>query len=142
MTCFKFVCVRNCWLCLQLNGDVYNYVGLEGFGRFVQHLSYLIHRTNKPCLKLRFQEHTRLIIHSEPQSTYALHILKHEYDTIGDTVRLPKHIDKPSLLLPYEQLYIQLFNELIPEQSHNEQNPMFQLLYNRYHTSHPTWYLN
>jgi hypothetical protein len=44
----------------------------------------------------------------------------------------------PSLLLPYEQMYIQLFhrnNQLIPEQHPNEQNPMFQPLYNRYETS-------
>jgi len=56
---------------------------------------------------------------------------KHEYGIIGDTMTLLKHIDKPSLLLPYEQLYIQLFhhnNQLIPEQYPNEQNPMFQLL--------------
>jgi hypothetical protein len=24
MTCFNFVCVHNCWLCLKLNGDVYS----------------------------------------------------------------------------------------------------------------------
>jgi len=66
---------------------------------------------------------------------------KYEYDTIRDTMTLLKHIDKPSLLLPYEQIYMQLFHhniQLIPEQHPNEQNPMFQLLYNRYHTSHPT----
>jgi len=26
MTCFRFVCVHNCWLCLKLDGDVYAYV--------------------------------------------------------------------------------------------------------------------
>jgi hypothetical protein len=77
------------------------------------------------------------------RSAYALHILncKHEYGTNEDTMVLLKHIDKPSLLLPYKQLHIQLFhhnNELIPEQHPNEQNPMFQLLYNQYHTSYPT----
>jgi len=54
---------------------------------------------------------------------------------------LLKHIDKPSLLLPHEQLYVQLFhhnNQLIPEQHPNEQNPMFHLIYNQYHMSHPT----
>jgi hypothetical protein len=58
---------------------------------------------------------------------------------------LLKHIDKPSLLLQYEQMHLQIFhhnNQLIPDQHPNEQNPMFQLLYNRFHTSHPTWYLN
>jgi len=52
---------------------------------------------------------------------------------------LLKHINSPSLLLPYEQIYIQLFhynNQLIPEKHPNEQKPVFQLLYNIYHTSH------
>jgi hypothetical protein len=94
----------------------------------MQHL--IVHRTKKPSLKLRFQEHTRYIKHNEPQSAYALHILKckHEYGTIRDTMSLLKHMDKPSLLLPYEQMYIQLFqhnNRLIQEQRRNEQNPMF-----------------
>jgi len=38
----------------------------------------------------------------------------------------------PTLLLPYEQMYIQSFhhnNELIPEQHLNEHNPMFDLLH-------------
>jgi hypothetical protein len=41
---------------------------------------------------------------------------------------LLKHINRPSLLLPYAQMYIQLFhynNKLIPEQHTNEQNPVF-----------------
>jgi hypothetical protein len=45
----------------------------------------------------------------------------------------------------HKQLHIQLFhhdNHIIPEQPLNKQNPMFQLLYNRYHTSHPTWHPN
>jgi len=36
---------------------------------------------------------------------------------------LLKHIDKPSLLLPYERMHIQLFyhnNQLIPQQHPNE----------------------
>jgi hypothetical protein len=44
---------------------------------------------------------------------------------------LLKKINKPSLLLPYEQIYIQIFrrnNELIPEEHPNEHNPMFELL--------------
>jgi len=96
-------------------------------------------------LKLRYQEHTRYIKHSESQSAYALHILncRHEYGNISDTMTLLKHINKPSFPFPYEQMYIQLFhhnNQLIPEQHPNEQNPVFQLLHNRYHTSHPTWH--
>jgi len=33
-------------------------------------------------------------------------------------------------------------NQLIPEQRPNEQNPMFQLLYNQYHMLYPTLRLN
>jgi hypothetical protein len=59
-------------------------------------------------LKLRFQERTRYIKHNEPQPVYALHILncRNEYCTINDTMSLLQHINKPSLLLPYEQMYI------------------------------------
>jgi len=32
---FVCVCIHNSYLCLKLNGDVYNYVGVEVFGRFV-----------------------------------------------------------------------------------------------------------
>ena len=41
-------------------------------------------------------------------STYALHILncRHEYGNIIDTMTLLKQINKQSLLLPYEQMYI------------------------------------
>jgi len=49
---------------------------------------------------------------------------------------LLKQINTPTLLLPYEQMYIQSFhhnNELIPEQHLNEHNPMLasfiQILY-------------
>jgi hypothetical protein len=33
MTCFRFVCVQNFWLCLKLNGFVYIYVYVEVFSR-------------------------------------------------------------------------------------------------------------
>ena len=55
---------------------------------------------------------------------------------------LLKHINSPSLLLPYEQIYTQQFhhkNQLIPEQRPNEQNPMFQLLHDKQQRSHHTW---
>jgi len=45
---------------------------------------------------------------------------------------------KPTLLLPYEQMYIQSLhhnNELIPEQHPNEHNPMFELLQHKNRTS-------
>ena len=51
------------------------------------------------------------------------------------TLTLLKRINILTLLLPYEQMYIQSFhhNELIPEQHLNEHNPMFDLL----HTHNP-----
>jgi len=79
-----------------------------------------------------FQEHMHYIQKNDPRSAYALHILncRHEYRNINDTVTLLKQINNPSVLLPYEQMYIQSFhynNELIPEQHPNEHNPMFDL---------------
>jgi phosphoribulokinase len=61
-------------------------------------------------LKQRYREHVRYIRHNKPQSAYALHILnnKYEYDLINNTMTLLKHINKTSLLLPYEQLNIPL----------------------------------
>jgi hypothetical protein len=56
---------------------------------------------------------------------------RHEYGKINDTMTLLEQINTPSLLLPYEQMYIQIFhrnNELIPEQHPNKHNPMFELL--------------
>jgi hypothetical protein len=84
-------------------------------------------------LNLRYQEHVRYIKNNDPQSAYALHILnsRHEYGRINETMTLLKQINTPSLLLPYEQMYIQNFyrnNELNSEQHPNEQNPMFELL--------------
>ena len=95
-------------------------------------------------LKQRYQEHIRYIKNNEPQSAYALHILnnKHEYGPIKDTMTLMKHIDKTTLLIPYEQLYIQSYQhhkQLIPEQHIIEHNPVFQLICYLHNTSHPTW---
>ena len=44
---------------------------------------------------------------------------------------LLKQVNKPSLLLPYEQMFIQSLNhsnELINEQKGSEHNPMYELL--------------
>jgi len=60
---------------------------------------------------------------------------------INDTMTILKQVNKTSLLLPYEQIYIQLLhhnNELIREQHLNEHNPMFELIQHKYRTSHPT----
>jgi len=67
-----------------------------------------------------------------PQSAYAQHILRyqHEYGTIMDTMTLLKPVHKTSVLIPYEQLFMQTFHHngsLITEQSRGEQNPLFQL---------------
>jgi len=85
-------------------------------------------------LKSRFREHIRYIKNNYPRSAYALHILncRHVYDNIVDTTTVLKQLNTPTLLLPYEQMYIQSFhhnNELIPEQHLNEHNPMFDLLH-------------
>jgi len=119
--------------------------GIHKISRNTCHRSYI--RQTSRSLKQRFQEHTRYIKHNEPQSTYTLHILnnKTEHCPIKDTVTLLKHIEKPSLFIPYEQLYIKSYhhnNQLIPEQHSNEQNPMYQLIYNRHNTSHPNWPLD
>jgi len=73
-------------------------------------------------LKQRYQEHIRYIWNNGPQSAYAQHILKnqHEYGPITDTITLLKFEQKTSILIPYEQLYIQTYHpngHLIPEQN-------------------------
>jgi len=85
-------------------------------------------------LKSRFREHIQYIKNNDPRSAYALHMIncRHEYGNIDDTVTLLKQINTPTLLLPYEQMYIQSLhhsNELIPEKHLNERNPMFDLLH-------------
>jgi hypothetical protein len=102
--------------------------------------SYVGH-TNRN-LKSRFPEHIRYIENNKPHSAYALHILnsRHEYGSINDTRTLIKQVKNPSLLLPYEQMYIQSFrynNELIPAQHMNQQNPVFQILHHKHCTSQP-----
>jgi len=81
---------------------------------------------------MRFQEHTRYIKNNYHRSSYALHILncRHEYGNINDIMALLKQVNKPSLLLPYEQMFVQSLyhsNELITERQPNEHNPMFEL---------------
>jgi len=81
---------------------------------------------------MRFQEHTLYIKTKNPRSSYSLRVLncRHEYGNINDTMALLKQVNKPSLLLPYEQMLIQSLrhsNELINEQQANEHNPMFEL---------------
>jgi len=63
---------------------------------------------------------------------------KHKYGLINNTMTLLKHFNKTSLLLPYEQLYIQTnhqHKQLISEQYIGEQNPIYQLIHNTFNTS-------
>ena len=72
------------------------------------------------------------------------YIYRHEYGNINDTMTLLTLINKPHLMLLFEQMYIQTLyhnNELIPEQHPNEHNPLFELLQHKHLTSHPTWHL-
>ena len=74
---------------------------------------------------------------------YAQHILQnlHEYGSITDTMSLLKPIHKASMLISYEQLFIQTFHHngnLIMEQGTGEQNPLFQLAIDTMLTS-TTW---
>jgi hypothetical protein len=87
------------------------------------------------CLKQRYQEHIRYNTYNEPQLAYAQHILnnEHEYGPINNTMTLLKHINKTSLLLPYEQLYIQTYHQhkqLISEQYTGKHNPIYRLIHN------------
>jgi phosphoribulokinase len=93
-------------------------------------------------LKQRYQEHIRYVRHNEPQSAYAQHILnnKYEYGPINNTMTWLKHINKTSLLLPYEQLHIQTHHQhkqRISEQHVGEHNPIYQLIHKTFNTSLP-----
>ena len=97
----------------------------------MQDLSQRVCRADESKL---IREHIRYIKNNGPRSTYALHTLncRHDYGNIDGTMTLLKQINSPTLLLPYEQMYIKSLhhnNELIPEQHLNEDNPMFDLLH-------------
>jgi len=64
-----------------------------------------------------------------------------EYGPISNTMTLLKPINKTSLLLPFEQLYIQTHHQhkqLISEQYIGEHNPLHQSIRTIFHTSLPT----
>jgi hypothetical protein len=76
-------------------------------------------------LNQRYREHIRYIRNNDTQSAYAQHILQnlHEYGSITDTMSLLKPIHKKSMLIPYEQLFIQIFyhnGNLVTEQGTGE----------------------
>jgi len=96
-------------------------------------MSY-IGQTSRDLTK-RYRKHIRYIRNNDPQSPYVQHILRnqHEYGTITDTMTLLKPIYKTSMLIPYEQLFIQTFQNngnLITKQSRGKKNPLFQLAIN------------
>ena len=83
-------------------------------------------------LNQRYREHIRYIRNNDPQSAYAQHILQnwHEYVSITDTMSLLKPIHKTSMLIPYDQLFIQTFHHngnLITEQGTGEQSPFISV---------------
>jgi hypothetical protein len=85
-------------------------------------------------LKTRFREHIRYIKNNDPQSAYAAHILenRHEFGNIEDTLTLHHPVNIATLLLPYEQLYIQSHHQkgiLVPEQHNPDPNPILQLAF-------------
>jgi hypothetical protein len=71
-------------------------------------------------------------IRNNPQSAYTEYTLQniHEYGTINDTMKLLQLVQNTKLLIPYEQMYIQLYHQkgnLIQEQQSGELNPLLQL---------------
>jgi len=67
-------------------------------------------------LKIHFQEYIRYIRTNNPQLVFAQHILQnqHEYGQMNSIITLLKPPSSPSMLIPYEQYYIQTL------QSNNE----------------------
>ena len=93
-------------------------------------MSYI--RQTSTDLTQRYREHISYIRNNDPHPAYGQHILRnqHEYGTITDIVTLLKPIYMTSLLISYEQLFIQTYQHngtLITEQNRREQNPLFQL---------------
>jgi hypothetical protein len=83
-------------------------------------------------LKPWYQEPIRYIKNNDPQSAFAQHILnnQHEYGTIDETMKLLKPINYTSMVIPFEQLFIQAhyqYRQLITEQNPGEHNPLIQL---------------
>jgi hypothetical protein len=93
-------------------------------------------------LNLCYKEHITYLNYKNPQSAYALHILKnpHQCGPIEKTMTLLKPIQNTSLLSPYKHFYIQSLHKagnLISEQNPNEPNPLIQLAIN--HSHPPFW---
>ena len=83
-------------------------------------------------LKLHFQEHIWYIRNNNPQSAYAQHILQnqHEYGTMDNIMAMVKPLMNNTMLIPYEQLFIQSLHQegkLIAVQHPGKPNLLFQL---------------
>jgi len=61
----------------------------------------------------RYREHIRYIKNNKPQSAYTEHILRniHEHGNLTETTQLLQPFQKMSMLLPYEQLFMQQFHQ-------------------------------
>jgi len=97
------------------------------------HLSY-VGQTSR-SLSIRLQEHVRYIRNNNLQSAYAQHIVQnqHEYGQMNSIMALLKPLNNRSLLIPYEQYYIQSLHregKLILEQNPGEINPLFKTIIN------------
>jgi hypothetical protein len=73
----------------------------------------------------------RYIRKNNPQSAYATHILetRHEYGNMADILSMLRPVNKATMLLTYEQLYIQNLHQhdkLIPEQNVPDPNPILK----------------
>jgi chromosome condensin MukBEF complex kleisin-like MukF subunit len=84
-----------------------------------------IGQTSRNLAQIYCKHVIRYIRNNDPQSAFAQHISwnLHEYGTITDTMTLLKPIQKTSLLIPYEQFFIQSFHHkdnLISEQGTGE----------------------
>ena len=95
---------------------------MENLSTDRQHMQPVYVGQTSHSLNISFQEHIRYIRNNNPQSAYAQHILQnqHEYSQMNSIMTLLNPLNNPSLLIPYEQYYIQtLYREdkLIPEQS-------------------------
>jgi hypothetical protein len=80
----------------------------------------------------RYQELICYIKNNDPQSIFAQHILnnQHEYGTTDEIMKILKPINYTSVLIPYEQLFIQShyqYRQLITEQNPGEHIPLIQL---------------
>jgi hypothetical protein len=66
------------------------------------HISVAFFKPYPLSLKLRYQDIIRYIKNNNPQSAYALHILKnkHEYGPMHNTMELSKRINKTKFLIP------------------------------------------